>query len=77
METWMTEYTRQLLIAYENNPKAYAYDQDDIPNVLNNMRNAFRNGSFNKDSESIKATCKAFKIKHTYKDIQRFIDNHA
>lgn len=77
METWMAEYQKQLLLALEEHPEEYAYDQSNIPTVLIKMRNAFKNGSYNKDSRAIRATCKVFKIKHTYKDIERFIINHV
>lgn len=77
METWMAEYTKQLILAVETHPEEYGYDTENIPTVLNNMRGAFKSGNYIKESRAIKATCKALKIKHTYKDIQRFIDNHA
>jgi hypothetical protein len=37
------------------------------------MQNSILKGTFNKDSESFKQTCKALKIKHTYKAIDEFI----
>lgn len=41
--------------------------------TLANMKHAILKGTFNKDSESFKQTCKALKIKHTYKAIDEFI----
>lgn len=41
--------------------------------TLNNMKWAIVNKTFNKDSESFKATCKALGIKHTYKAIYAFL----
>lgn len=76
METFMAEYTRQLRASMLEHPEDY------MPNVpydvvLGRMLVAIRNRTFNKDSESFKRTCKALKIKHTYKAIQEFIINHA
>jgi hypothetical protein len=42
--------------------------------TLKNMEWAIAQGTFNKDSESFKQTCKALKIKHTYKAIDEYLE---
>ena len=41
--------------------------------LCDRMETAINKGSFNKDSRSIKETCKILGIKHTYKSIGEFI----
>ena len=42
--------------------------------TFSNMSFAVLSGSFNKDSESFKETCKKLKIKHTYKAINEYLE---
>jgi hypothetical protein len=72
-ECFMDVYAEQLKIARTTHPELYAWSLDEMPKVLERMRLAVARGSFNKDSQAIKATCKVLKIKHTYKDIEKFI----
>ena len=39
------------------------------------MTNALNKGSGNKDGKGIKRTCKALKIKYTYKDIKEYLQS--
>ena len=41
--------------------------------ILARMRAAIEQGSFNKDSDSFRATCKRLGIPHTYKAISAFL----
>jgi hypothetical protein len=77
METFMTEYAVQLKHAVETYPSEYAYSVTEVPKVIARMRDAIQSGQFNKDGRAIKETCKKLKIKHTYKGIRNFIDNHV
>jgi hypothetical protein len=77
METWMQEYEKQLRDCITRQEEGYLFTSIlQVPEILPLMKEAFEKGTFNKDSPAIKATCKAFKIKHTYKDIAHFIANH-
>jgi hypothetical protein len=42
--------------------------------TLQNMAFSIAQGTFNKDTESFKQTCKALKIKHTYKAIDEYLE---
>lgn len=44
-----------------------------LDETLRNCIYSLLKGEFNKDTESFKQTCKALKIKHTYKAIKEFI----
>ena len=77
METFITEYTKQLTLAVTNHPTEYAYGAEKVPEVVAKMRDAIQNKNYNKDSRAFKETCKALKIKHTYTAINHFIANHA
>lgn len=74
-ERWMEVYQKHLG-ACVMDPKLkekFAYGLDKVPEVAKRMGEAFRRGSFNKDGEAIKRTCKEFGVRHTYKDIQAFL----
>lgn len=74
MNIWMQRYEEELRNAVREYPKEYAYDVSQVPKVAEKMRGAFFTGSFNKDSRAIRATCKYFKISHTYKAILSFLE---
>ena len=66
-------YEKALEEAVASYPGEYSYPLRLVPAVVNNMRQAIKRGSYNKDSRAIKATCKILKLKHTYKDIAQFL----
>ena len=70
---WMDVYTRELTAAHQANPEAFFWPIEHIGRITGKMREAFISGSFNKDSHTIKATCKHFGIKHTYASIKAFL----
>ena len=71
-EKWDETYLEQLKLAIENYPDEYVYSADLVPVVYSRMTEAFSEGSFNKDGRAIKATCRHFRINHTYKAIKAF-----
>lgn len=77
METFMTEYTKQLELSMASNPERYTYGPEKVPEALVRMAKAIRSSNFSKDTDTFRRTCKALKIKHTYKDITHFIANHV
>lgn len=54
-----------------SNPEAYMAT---FEFTFTNMKWAIITGTFNKDSDSFKQTCKALKIKNTYKAIDKFLE---
>ena len=68
VELFLSEYKRQLVKTYS--PETHLKGFDD---TFNRMAYAILEGKFSKDSEAIKAACKALKIKHTYKAIQGYL----
>lgn len=76
METFFTEYAKQLEIAMRDFPDDYMPGIA-LTTILERMKIALQKGSYNKDSRSFKATCKALGIKHTYTAINSFIANHV
>ena len=73
LRQWNDEYANQLRQSVTQNYGLYAYDLSEVPAVAGRMAVAFERGSYNKDSHAIRATCHAFKIKHTYKAIDAFL----
>jgi hypothetical protein len=66
-------YRKHLIANVMTKPDQYAWDINDTETVMERMTRAIERGTFNKDTESFKATCKELKIKHTYKAIAEFI----
>lgn len=66
-------YRTELEKAVKSNPEQYAWNIQELEVVFKRMSAAIEHGSFNKDSEAIKRTCKALNIKHTYRAIDEFI----
>ena len=75
METFMAVYKKHFLRIREEQGNKRLFDEDkflfDIKESL-----IARDNRFAKDGPSAKATFKELKIKNTWKDIYRFIDNH-
>jgi hypothetical protein len=64
-------YANFLYANFKANPLDYGKGYEE---TLNNMKFAIVQGTFNKDSDSFKQTCKALKIKNTYKAIDEFLE---
>ncbi len=69
--TFIDTYANFLYANFKANPLNYAKGYEETLSV---MKFSIVQGNFNKDSESFKQTCKALKIKHTYKAIDEFIE---
>lgn len=74
LDLWMNVYAEKLKEAIQQHPELYAYPLAEAEFVIHRMRGAFERGCYNKDSHAIKATCKHFKISHSYKAITRFLN---
>jgi hypothetical protein len=73
LECFLKCYKENLIKAQKEHPQEYTWPASQIDVVFNRMAKAIENGSFNKDSRAIKASCKELKIKHTYTAIMNFI----
>lgn len=69
-----TVYRVELERAVVEHPEEYAWPVENVPTVAAKMLEAIREGSFSKDGRAIKATCKAFGIKHTYTAINAWLE---
>lgn len=67
-------YRDELLKAHTKNPKDYSWSLNEFDEVLKRMYSAIDRLSFNKDSAAFRSTCKALGIRHTYNDIERFLN---
>jgi hypothetical protein len=74
METFMKVYEAELRFCLKCFPSEYAYTDDGVALVLDRMRTAIQEGTYNKDSRAIKRTCKALGIKHTYTAIKNYLE---
>ena len=72
-DTFAKIYTKELEKAVLKFPEEYVWPVENIPVVAQMMIQAFRAGTYNKDSKAIKATCKRLNVKHTYKEINNYL----
>lgn len=75
LNEWVERYEIELVRHRENNPDRYMWGDEKLQEVVDKMRQGFARGPghFNKDSHTIRATCKHFGIPPTYSAIDRFI----
>ena len=73
LELFLKAYKESLIHARSQFPLDYLWSADFIPTVLERMKEAIINGTFNKDSHAFKLTCKKLNIKCTYKAINAYI----
>ena len=70
---FLDTYRAKLEENHKKSPDVYAWPIEELEAVYGRMKDAILRGSFNKDSQTFKDTCKALKIKHTYRDIETFL----
>ena len=79
LEAFITEYAKQLtLFVKEDEVKPaedrhYAFGSKSVPMVVERMKEAIVNGSFNRESKGIKAACKVLGVPFTYVGIAAFV----
>ena len=66
-------YKKNLVQMRKEKPGLYCWPIEELNSIHLKMCEAMINGSFNKDSDAIKATCKELGLKHTYKSIKEYI----
>ena len=69
-EKFIGKFEEVLTENYNASPERYLKPLDE---TLRNCIYSLLKGDFDKDTESFKQTCKALKVKHTYKAIKGFI----
>ena len=69
-DSFVSKFTEVLTENYNASPERYLKPLDE---TLRNCIYSLLKGDFDKDTESFKQTCKALKVKHTYKAIKGFI----
>lgn len=67
-------YFKHLALCRIETPSQYAWSESELPQVISRMNKAIEAGSFNKDSDAFKRTCKELGIKHTYKAIKNYVE---
>lgn len=78
---FMAEYEKQLTAVVEEdaqkpaNAREYHFPVSFVPTIVGRMKEAIVRGSYNKDGEGFKRTCKALGIKHTYMSITKWLEN--
>lgn len=75
LNKWMTRYEAELVKDRALRPGKYLWEDSRLKEVCDRMRESFAKGPghYNKDSHTIRATCKYFGIAMTYTSIDRFI----
>lgn len=73
LDKWMEVYEVELAKARLAHPDQYPWPAELLPTVCSRMRAAIERRSYNKDGYAFKATCKHFRIKHTYSAIEQFL----
>ncbi len=71
-ELFCAAWEKNMAICIAKNPSDYMPGSNATA-IVAKMRPALKDGSFNKNSQSVKMTCKELKIPHTYKDIAVYI----
>lgn len=73
LQCFLDVYREELERSYKASPESYAWPWSDFDVVFSRMAKGIEAGSFNKDNETFKRTCKRLRIKHTYTAIREFI----
>lgn len=74
---FFSEYEQQLKIAIQKYPEEYAWGflkPEDTHKVADLMKAAFIKQSYNKDGRAVRAVCKVLGIRHTYADINDYLE---
>ncbi len=72
-ERFLQLYTVKLVAAIKRDPDAYFYQETAAPAVAAKMVRALAQGTGNKNSSSIRATCRELGIPYTYAAIASFL----
>ena len=73
LDTFISVYAVQLAKAHAQAPDEYLWRIETLPTVVERMKKAIENGSFNHEGNGFKWTCKELGIKHTRKAIQEYL----
>lgn len=73
IDIFMETYAQKLTEAIQRAPREYTYNVEKVPLVMIRMRQALIKNTYNIDSPSLRATCKALGLTCTYKAIRAYI----
>ncbi len=75
LNEWMERYEIELVRDRKLRGEKYLWPDSQLQEVCDRMRQSFANGPghYNKDSHTIRATCKYFGLPYTFTAIDRFI----
>jgi hypothetical protein len=74
LTTFMETYAKELARAREKYPGQYVFPASEVPHVVERMRTAIANGSYNHDGFAFKWTCGILGIPYTRRAINAFVD---
>jgi len=74
LDGFMAVYAEELPRVIKENPDEYAYPVSLAPTVVERMRKAIEERTYNHGGLAFKATCKRLGIKHTRKAIKMFLE---
>lgn len=72
LDRFSSAYKAALIEAVKNYPLEYGFPVEQVDLVVERMKSAFIEQSYNKDGRAIRSVCKMLGIRHTYKDINTF-----
>lgn len=72
LDKFASAYKIALTEAVNNYPLEYGFPLEQVDLVVERMKAAFIEQSYNKDGRAIRSVCKMLGIRHTYKDINTF-----
>lgn len=72
LDKFSSAYKIALTEAINDYPLEYGFPVEQVDLVVERMKIAFIEQSYNKDGRAIRSVCKLLGIRHTYKDINTF-----
>jgi hypothetical protein len=72
LDKFSSAYKIALIDAVNDYPMEYSFPVEQVDLVVERMRSAFIEQSYNKEGRAIRAVCRMLNIRHTYKDINTF-----
>jgi hypothetical protein len=76
VDRFIDAYAPALEVAVAEHPEEYGFKPDVVDTVVERMRHAFYEGSYNHDGRAIKAACKKLGIPHTRTAMEKFFNTN-
>jgi len=74
VDKFIEVYARELESAVIAHSDEYGFSLVDLERVVERMRNAFYEGTYNHDGRAIRRTCRVLGIKHTKTALEEFFN---